>query len=351
VLDTVELTMFGLPGGPLFLSRGIISLARTEGQLAGLIAHELSHIALRHATAQATRGDRYQVGAITGRSIGLAVGSPAGGILERGADFSVWTYFLAYDEKYEQQADRLAADLMARAGYDPSDLAVMIQSIHTEARTRSAPPMWAPSHLVTRASDVSTAGVTAVAQTRTDSALRAVQELLSERASPQTARLPHLAPGLRRGAPAFSLVAATSEAQSVSVGDLMQLDVPSNWRRLPAGNTIVLAPEGTYAAGDSPVAATHGIQVGVARSLTGEAQGDMRALLRAFSRNNPRLTWTPAFGAVTIAGRKGLTTTLSHASPATGGCKRSRAAPRPRKRMSSANCGTTCGTGRSSGST
>lgn len=63
VMNRMMISSFGLPGGAVVISRGLIEATRTEGQLAAVIAHELSHVALCHATAQATGADRYQIAA------------------------------------------------------------------------------------------------------------------------------------------------------------------------------------------------------------------------------------------------------------------------------------------------
>lgn len=330
VLDSDAPMSVSLPGGPLFLTRGVVELAATEGQLAGLMAHELSHIVLRHGTAQATAGERFQIGAITGHAIGRALTGGSRGIIERGADFSVWTYFLSYDRKHEQQADRLAARLMAGAGYDPSDLAVMLQSIRTKESARVSSTRWTRSHPAAAtvvvspdaaASSTATTGrgKAPAAASPSDDGLRAIKALLAERSWAGAERVPQRAAGVSREAPGYFSVIPDGEWQRASAGDILQLNVPLTWRRLPAGNTIVFTPEGAFVrAADGPVSVTHGIQVGVARSLTGKLQGDLRTLLASFSRDNPRLTWTPAFQEVAIAGRRGLTTTLSHQSPTTG---------------------------------
>jgi predicted Zn-dependent protease len=57
-----EINAFALPGGPMYLNRGMIEAAKTEGEVAGVMAHEISHVALRHGTAQATKGQKFQIG-------------------------------------------------------------------------------------------------------------------------------------------------------------------------------------------------------------------------------------------------------------------------------------------------
>jgi hypothetical protein len=67
-----------------------------------------------------------------------------------------------------------------------------------------------------------------------------------------------------------------------------------------------------------PLAVTHGVQVGIARSLTGHLQGDIRRLLGALARGNAHFIWAPAFTEQRIAGRSGITTRASNVSPVTG---------------------------------
>src|SRR5256885_2260318 len=63
VLNASDINAFALPGGPMYVNRGMIQAARTEGEMAGVMAHEMSHVALRHGTAQATKAQKYAVGA------------------------------------------------------------------------------------------------------------------------------------------------------------------------------------------------------------------------------------------------------------------------------------------------
>jgi hypothetical protein len=83
VVNVREINAFALPGGPMYVNRGMIEAARNEGEVAGVVAHELSHVALRHGTAQATKATKYQIGTIVGAIAGAVVGGLAGkGIAE-----------------------------------------------------------------------------------------------------------------------------------------------------------------------------------------------------------------------------------------------------------------------------
>src|SRR5437879_571378 len=129
VINARDINAFALPGGPMFVNRGMIEAARTEGEMAGGMAHELSHVALRHGTAQATKAQKYQVGAGIAGILGTILGGPGLGQLAQ-APFGV--YFLRYSREYETEADLLGARIMANAGYDPRDLANMFRTIEAQ---------------------------------------------------------------------------------------------------------------------------------------------------------------------------------------------------------------------------
>jgi Zn-dependent protease with chaperone function len=325
VLNDDQVTSVALPGGPIFISRGMIELATSEGELAGVIAHELGHMALGDAARQATAGERYQLGAITGRILGETFSEDAAGILDRGVQFPATAYFLTYHREHERHANALAAQVLAQSGYDPLALAVMMQSIALDARRGGA--RWArrhPAPASDRAGFLETlAGELAVGEAAPAPPRSMAFALMQSRvrALPRGRHngvAPHPRPAPPRtvghGAPLPSGAFTPAPA-----GDRVRLAVPADWHRLPRGNTVVFAPEGTYdGAPDMPLAATHGVQVGVARSLTGNLQGDVRRLLGAFARGNAHFIWTLAFTEQRIGGRSGITTRASNVSPVTG---------------------------------
>ena len=123
VVNARDINAFALPGGPMFVNRGMIEAARSEGEMAGVMAHEISHVALRHGTAQATKGQKYGLLAgIAGIAGTILTGNQGVGQLAQ-APFAV--YLLKFSREYETEADVLGAQIMARAGYDPRDLANM----------------------------------------------------------------------------------------------------------------------------------------------------------------------------------------------------------------------------------
>src|SRR5262244_639605 len=129
VVNARDINAFALPGGPMYVNRGMIEAARTEGEMAGVMAHELSHVALRHGTAQATKAQKYGTLAGIAGIAGTILGGQGLGQL---AQQSFGVYFLKFSREYETEADILGAQIMARAGYDPRDLANMFRTIERQ---------------------------------------------------------------------------------------------------------------------------------------------------------------------------------------------------------------------------
>ena len=101
VLNARDINAFALPGGPLYVNRGMIEAARNEGELAGVLAHEISHIVLRHGTAQATKAQswKFQLPAIGGAILGAIIGGNVDSILAQGTQFGLSAYFLKYSRE------------------------------------------------------------------------------------------------------------------------------------------------------------------------------------------------------------------------------------------------------------
>src|SRR5918994_305346 len=104
-----EINAFALPGGPMYINRGMIEKARNEGEVAGVMAHELSHVALRHGTAQQTKATGFAIGQIAGQIAGAIIGGRTGQIIAQGSQFGLGTYFLKYGREYEKQSDLLGS--------------------------------------------------------------------------------------------------------------------------------------------------------------------------------------------------------------------------------------------------
>src|SRR6187402_266003 len=144
-----EINAFALPGGPMFVHRGMFDAAAAEGEVAGVMAHELSHVLLRHGTANASKAQNpwLQLGQIAGAVGGAVVGGATGSAIAQGSQFGLGTLLLRYSREFEKQADLLGSQIMARAGYDPRALARMFETIEKESKSSGGGgPQWMSSH-------------------------------------------------------------------------------------------------------------------------------------------------------------------------------------------------------------
>ena len=129
VVDSEEVNAFALPGGFFFVNSGLILKADNEAELAGVMAHEIAHVAARHGTRQATRGQIAQI-AMIAASIAIPYGW-TGYAIRQGAGLAIPMGFLTFSRGFESEADKLGLEYMYKAGYDPTSFVDFFEKIQT----------------------------------------------------------------------------------------------------------------------------------------------------------------------------------------------------------------------------
>jgi len=124
VLDEPAVNAFALPGGYIYLTRGILAFLNDEEQLAGVLGHEIGHVTARHSAQQYTKATSAGVG-LTLLSIFVPEAQPLTGL----AETALGVLFLKHGRDDEMQADRLGADYTARTGWDPRGVAGMLRTL------------------------------------------------------------------------------------------------------------------------------------------------------------------------------------------------------------------------------
>ena len=327
-----DINAFALPGGPMFINRGMIEKAHTEGEVAGVMAHELSHVALRHGTAQQTKATPYAIGQVAGAIAGAIIGGTRGQVLSQATQFGIGTYFMKFSREYEQQADILGSHIMADAGYDPRDMANVFKAIEKESGPGG--PQWMSDHpnpgnrfeyINREAQLLKVSGATrdsrdfqqVQAYLRTLPKAPSMEEVSKKSNAGRTSGGGGSVPDARPST--GNIPRPDSRTQTYSEGNLFRVTVPSNWRELGSTNTVTFAPEGAYGTVNGSSVFTHGVEIGMNRSESHDLQTSTDELIQSLRQSNPRLSASRGYDRVTVGGRQGAHTSLSNVSDLTGG--------------------------------
>ena len=136
IVNEKDINAFALPGGPLHINLGTIQAADNEAQLAGVMAHEMGHVIMRHSTHMASQQMVGQLGlGVLGALIGRGTGSQ---IAQAAGSFGLNSIFLKYSRDAENQADLIGTDIMHDAGYDPQQLVRFFQKLEEQGGARSS---------------------------------------------------------------------------------------------------------------------------------------------------------------------------------------------------------------------
>lgn len=136
LVNQKQINAFALPGGHIYVHTATVLAAANEAQLAGVMAHEISHAALRHSTNQASKAMLAQVPlAVLGGVLGR--GGLAGQLAQLGISFGINSAFLKFSRNAESQADELGSQIMYDAGYDPRELAQFFETIQSQGGNQS----------------------------------------------------------------------------------------------------------------------------------------------------------------------------------------------------------------------
>jgi len=329
VVNARDINAFALPGGPMYVNRGMIEQARTEGEMAGVMAHEISHVALRHGTAQATKGQKYGLLAGIAGIAGTIFGGPGVGQLAQ-APFAV--YLLKFSREYETEADVLGAQILARAGYDPRDLANMFRTLEQQGGGGGGGFLSdhpSPSDRYARINREAQMLQVNAGMRDSHEFARIQQKLRGYGTAPTMAEIQRSGQRYPVGEntgnnypnnpPTGRVQYPSSRFQTVSIfNGGVQVSVPSNWRELNEGNAVWFVPEGGYGQINGQPVFTHGASFGVYQNSNRNLQRATEELVNSFAQGNNNMRVTGGQQRTTMSGRTALFTTLSNVNEATG---------------------------------
>src|SRR5712692_2793191 len=332
VINASDINAFALPGGPMYVNRGMIQAARTEGEMAGVMAHELSHVALRHGTAQATKAQKYAIGAGVAGILGTILAGPAAGQL---AQLPIGAYFLKYSREYETEADLLGARIMANAGYDPRDLARMFQKIEAQGGGGGGFLSDHPSPANRYARINQEAQYLRVQErTRDNREFLAIKERLRGYPRAQTMaeiqrnggrypnqgnNYPDQGNNYPSNPPRGRVEYPSSRFRNYAEFNVLQVSVPDNWRELSEqGSSVWFAPAGAYGSTNGQVVYTHGVNIGVTRTNSRNLQQATNEFVISLQQGNNNLRARGNYQRTYVDGRNALSLSLGNINEATG---------------------------------
>jgi beta-barrel assembly-enhancing protease len=306
---------FALPGGFVFVNRGAIESSDNEGQLAGVMAHELSHVVLRHGTNQATKAQLTQ--GILGVAGGIFGGSASGALLTELGSFAAGGVLLRYSRGAESQADVLGTQDLYDAGYDPRALAQFFEKLDAESKGKNPPEFLSdhpnPEHRVDRVMEEieKLGGVPANAKKDSPEFERVKRELL---ALPPPPKGPTAAARVSIPPPSGSFTQYRSASYSLSY--------PDNWEKYPdrKGEGVSFSPPGGVVESGSSGALAYGLIVGTAAlpgsgSESDRLAGGTRQLIEGLQKSNLNMQVTQQPSKKQVDGKPALSTYLSNDSP------------------------------------
>ena len=326
IINASDINAFALPGGPMYVNRGMIEAAKNEGEMAGVMAHEIAHVALRHGTAQATNRNSgwnraLGIGAILG---GAVLGGETGASI--GAALYTGFFLLPYSREQETQADILGAQILAQADYDPNDLANMFRTIEKTSGGGGGPDWFsthpAPAKRYERiAQEASMLDVSKYPIKKTMGFERTQRNLS---ALPKTKTLAEFekaadknrpTPGGQTGGGYKDRVDLPYPGtRDVRNGNWLYVQIPRNWRDFSDRDSIELAPDGAH--GDKGI--THGMIIGIYRSRQSDVYYASQEYLDEVLRRNTYLRKRTNLDRTSISGQTGYEIELRGTSPITG---------------------------------
>jgi hypothetical protein len=327
VIATKEINAFALPGGYIFVNAGTLAAAKNEGELAGVIAHEISHVALRHGTNQASKAYVAQRGIDILRTI-------AGG--NRNADEIITAIggtganmvFLKFGRTAETQADLEGVHIMAEAGYDPHDMANFFKTL--QERSGQRVPEFLSDHpdpgnrIATINKEMASLRVSRNAVRNSDEFQQARALLTGGGGGPalkSTDSPSRTGPsdpsdneaGARPPAPSAAMIEFQARDGSFA------LRYPDNWDALTSDNVqMIFAPRGAYGQKDESVFVTHGLFVGTTAPGASDLETANTRFIQQQVEMNPDFKVARAPQAITFGGRRGYATVVAGPSAVTG---------------------------------
>jgi hypothetical protein len=343
VVNASDINAFALPGGFVYVNRGVLDQARNEGEVAGVLAHEISHVSLRHGTHQASKAYLAQAGiGILGGILGGKVGQGTADIINAVGGIGLNALFLKYSRDLETQADIRGSQILAASGYSPVDMVNFfrtLESVEKSKKTNWLSDHPAPPDRIARIEKEAQMLHVSESPTTNVAGLQSVQSRMRGFGAAPTSQ--QIAQGVTGGTTTTNTRRRTTQGGNASStvnieapsstlrsytshSGVYRVSYPSNWQVYEQGNTgVTIAPPGAVLQNDivAGVIINHYDPFGNARGLVGGSALDdaTNDLLATLQQSSPYLRVASGSGQrVRMANGTALAATLRGTDPATG---------------------------------
>jgi hypothetical protein len=326
VVATKDINAFALPGGYVFVYAGTIAAAKNEGELAGVMAHEIAHVALRHGTNQASKAYLAQAGIdiLRGISGGNAdIDQVINTIGGAGANM----LFLKFGRTAETQADLEGAHIMANAGYDARDMANFFKTLQSRGGQRT-PEFLSdhpdPGNRYQTITEALPSLRTSSNPTRDSEEFKQVKARLTGQAAiessrAQPARVGPRDPNDMEPTAQRPQLPSQSFKQFQARDGSFAIQYPENWDALIADDAnMIFAPKGAYGQREQTIFVTHGLFIGAVAPQSTNLEAANDAFVKQQVDMNPDFRVVRKSQAVSLGGRQAFATVVAGPSTVTG---------------------------------
>jgi predicted Zn-dependent protease len=303
VVNDTAINAFALPGGFIYINRGVIEVSQNEAQLASVVAHEIAHVALRHGTNQMSRAVLTQMPL---EILGGVVGSNSIGsvLAQLGISFTANSILLKYSRDAEREADLMGVQILYDSGYDPSGSVQFFQKLQGDSKGRAIEFFRShpdPENRMEKVQEEIERLGGVPPQGRTDSAaFQRVRASLLSKAEPADSRLASI--------PSERYVRTDFAGLSLSH--------PDNWKGYGEGSVVTLAPDG----GMVSSSLVHGMLVARHKpEADGNGQTTLEQatdqLITELRRSNPKMSVASERGPIRVGGQPAISVKFDNESP------------------------------------
>jgi beta-barrel assembly-enhancing protease len=325
---------FALPGGQLYINRGVIEAADNESQLAGVMAHEIAHVALRHGTNQASKASMAQMPlAILGGLMGS--NSTAAALAQLGAGFTLNSILLKYSRDAESQADLMATQILYDAGFDPRAMGQFFNKLEGGGGMAFFNSHPNPDRRVEKA-DEEAAKLGPVARSASTSSQEFTQIKRYVQSLPEP-RPSQLQSQQQQQQNQTGQQSGTSGTTQLFENSILRVNYPGNWQAFGQGEALTIAPSnGMVKDANGNQALAYGVVVSMFEPYVGQSgqrlQGPGGAqrgqytvesatdqLVQELRQSNRNMRVVRRHEQINVSGQSGLSTYLSNDSPIQNG--------------------------------